>query len=62
MITTIIKRDGRTAIYDRQKIVDAIYGAASSLGGTNKEIAKKLALQVEEYLIANLGMSLPAWK
>ncbi len=60
MITTIIKRDGRTAIYDRQKIVDAIYGAASSLGGTNKEIAKKLALQVEEYLIANLGDEPPS--
>ncbi len=55
MITTIIKRDGRTAMYDRQKIADAIYGAASSLGGTDIEIARKLALQVEEYLTSNLG-------
>ncbi len=55
MITTIIKRDGRTAMYDRQKIADAIYGAASSLGGTDIEIAKKLAMQVEDYLTSHLG-------
>jgi len=60
MITTIIKRDGRTAMYDRQKIADAIFAAARSLGGTNREMAKNLALQVEEYLVDRLGDDPPS--
>ncbi|MCL2857545.1 MAG: anaerobic ribonucleoside triphosphate reductase [Oscillospiraceae bacterium] len=50
MIQTIVKRDGRTVIYDRKKVADAIYGAAKSLGGSNYEIALDLAVKVEEYL------------
>jgi len=55
MIKTIVKRDGRTAIYDRKKITDAIYGAAKSLGGSNYETALLLAQQVEQYLEKRWG-------
>ena len=50
MIQTIIKRDGRTALFEIDKIADAIYKAANSLGGTNYQISMELALQVENYL------------
>jgi len=50
MITTIIKRDGRTTLYDIEKIASAIYKAANSLGGTNYETSLQLARQVEKYL------------
>ena len=33
MFTTIIKRDGRTAAYDVEKIANAIFRAATSVGG-----------------------------
>lgn len=59
MITTIVKRDGRTAIYDREKIAAAIFKAANSLGGTNYEISQNLALQVEEYLVHTLKNESP---
>jgi len=59
MIQTIVKRDGRTVIYDRKKVADAIYGAAQSLGGSNYEIALTLAGKVEEYLIAEHGDNPP---
>ncbi|GHU81047.1 hypothetical protein FACS1894191_7530 [Clostridia bacterium] len=53
VIVNIIKRDGRTAIFDREKIAEAIFKAASSLGGTNYQTSLDLAYQVEEYLSAN---------
>ena len=59
MITTIIKRDGRTAIYDRQKIAEAIFKAASSLGGTNYDTSVRLAIEVENYLEGLLGEQTP---
>ena len=55
MIQAIVKRDGRTAIYDRKKITDAIFKAASSLGGTNYETAVTLTGKVEQYLTETLG-------
>lgn len=51
----IIKRDGRTAIFDREKIAQAIYKAAQSLGGSNYETAVSLAKGVEDYLNDTLG-------
>lgn len=50
MITTIVKRDGRTAIYDIDKIANAIYKAAQSLGGSNYAISLELARHVEDYI------------
>ena len=59
MITNIVKRDGRTAIYDREKIAQAIYQAAQSLGGSNYETAVVLAIKVEDYLEESLGTNSP---
>jgi len=50
MITTIIKRDGRNAPYDVEKIAGAIYKAAQSLGGKNYETSLQLAHQVQDTL------------
>ena len=58
-IVNIIKRDGRTAIYDREKIADAIFKAANSLGGSNYQTALDLADQVELSLAANMDNSPP---
>ena len=47
MITKILKRDGRVEEYNLQKIEEAIYKAAVSVGGSNRELAKKLAFEVQ---------------
>ena len=60
MIKAIVKRDGRTTLYDVDKIASAIFKAARSLGGTNKETALELAKQVEEYLAGTLGEETPS--
>lgn len=53
MIKTIIKRDGRTAEFEMQKITDAIFKAAQALGGNDYENAQNLAQQVCDYLENN---------
>lgn len=50
MINTIVKRDGRLAVFNIDKISDAIFKAAKNMGGTDKELAKSLAAQVMETL------------
>lgn len=60
MIATIVKRDGRTVIYDKEKIAEAIFKAASSLGGSNYDTAKSLANEVEAYLYTVLGKENPS--
>ncbi|HLC52698.1 MAG TPA: adenosylcobalamin-dependent ribonucleoside-diphosphate reductase [Candidatus Nanoarchaeia archaeon] len=42
----LIKRDGRVVEFHIDKITDAIFRAAQSVGGTDKELAKRLAEQV----------------
>ena len=49
-IQAIIKRDGRRASFNIDKIADAIYKAAQVLGGNDREMALYLARQVELYL------------
>ena len=49
-IQSIIKRDGREVEFELIKITDAIYAAASQLGGRDKETAINLAEKVETYL------------
>lgn len=49
-INSIIKRDGRRADFNIEKIADAIYKAAQVLGGNNRETAMYLARQVELYI------------
>lgn len=46
MITTIIKRDGRRAPFNVQKIADAIYKAAQSVGGSDYNMAIGIASHV----------------
>ncbi|WRS26830.1 anaerobic ribonucleoside triphosphate reductase [Oscillospiraceae bacterium MB08-C2-2] len=58
-IKSIVKRDGRTVFFDQGKIADAIFKAANSLGGTDKETAKNLAAEVEEYVAETLGETTP---
>ncbi|MCL2033398.1 MAG: anaerobic ribonucleoside triphosphate reductase [Oscillospiraceae bacterium] len=60
MIKSILKRDGRTTLYDVDKIASAIFRAAKSLGGTNKETALELARQVEDYLADAQGEGTPS--
>ncbi len=52
MIRKILKRDGRTANFDMEKITNAIYKAAQAIGGTDYETAEKLAIQVVDHLEA----------
>ena len=44
MFNTIIKRDGRTAAYDVEKIARAIFRAATSVGGKDYQTAYRLVL------------------
>lgn len=53
MITTIIKRDGRKVPFNLQKIADAIFKAAASVGGSDHETALALAVKACEYLESN---------
>ena len=50
MITKILKRDGRRVPFNIEKISNAIYQAAVSVGGENYEEAQELAEKVCEYL------------
>ena len=50
MIKTILKRDGREAEFNIEKIADAIYKAAEAIGGKNYETSLELAKGVVEYL------------
>ena len=50
MLGSIVKRDGRIATFDEEKITQAIYKAATKVGGNDIEIAKQLASEVSERL------------
>lgn len=47
MVEKIVKRDGRISIYSKEKIIDAIYKAAESAGGSNRKTADELANKVD---------------
>ena len=50
MITKIRKRDGREVPFNVEKIANAIFKAAQSVGGNNYEESLELAYQVCTYL------------
>ena len=50
MIQTIVKRDGRQAPFQIEKIANAIYKAAQAVGGNNYHSAEELARQVVAYI------------
>ena len=58
-IKKIIKRDGRMADFDVDKITEAIYKAARVLGGRDREMSAYLARQVELYLLEVCHNSTP---
>ena len=59
MIEQIIKRDGRIAPFDLDKIANAIFGAAQSVGGQDYEMAHELAEQVEKELEKTVSEKIP---
>lgn len=50
MFTKIKKRDGREVYFDEAKITEAIYKAAKSVGGADKQLAMELTLEVLRFL------------
>ena len=59
MITEIIKRDGRRAPFQIEKITDAIYAAAQASGGRDYDMAMDLAQQVVVLLDNENMITLP---
>ena len=54
-ICKIVKRDGQVVPYDRERITTAIFKAAASLGGQDRDRAALLAAEVERALAHNAG-------
>ncbi len=54
-IKKIRKRDGQIVDFDREKIVNAIFKAAKSIGGSNREEAEKVADKAIEMLGQKFG-------
>ncbi len=59
MITKIIKRDGREVAFNIDKISNAIYKSAKSVGGHDYETSEKLAQKVCDYLGSTITTSSP---
>lgn len=50
MFTKIRKRDGREVPFDESKITEAVFKAASAVGGLDKQLAMELTLDVLRFL------------
>lgn len=59
MIKQIIKRDGRKADFNIDKITNAIFKAAQALGGNDRELARELANITVEYLEKENSSEIP---
>ena len=59
MIQQILKRDGRKAPFELDKIAGAIFRAAQATGGQDSEMARGLAEQVEKMLEEVVGDQIP---
>lgn len=59
MITHIVKRDGRTALFNTQKIADAIYKSAQAIGGNDYKEAERLSLIVSNLAEKIYGNTTP---
>jgi anaerobic ribonucleoside-triphosphate reductase len=60
MFQLVRKRDGQIVKFDRDNITDAIFKAAQSVGGTQRDVAEQLADEVVLTLYANRGSTLPS--
>lgn len=58
-LTKIKKRDGRIVDFDSSKITQAIFKAAQSVGGKDRELATALALEVALQLQEKVGKEIP---
>ncbi len=58
-LTHVKKRDGRLVPFDRTKIADAIFKAASAVGGENRVLAEDLAEVVTMFLSKNYSDKAP---
>ncbi|WP_027398512.1 anaerobic ribonucleoside triphosphate reductase [Anaerovorax odorimutans] len=58
-IKKIIKRDGRSVDFDKEKIATAIYKAAKVLGGKDFDMALDLANKVEDYIFGTIHTESP---
>ncbi len=59
MLTQVRKRDGKIENFDRQKIANAIYKAALACDGHDKDLAERLAVEVEKTAEAKFGNRMP---
>ncbi|MGN0683604.1 MAG: ATP cone domain-containing protein, partial [Oscillospiraceae bacterium] len=59
-ITTIKKRDGREVAFDIEKIANAIYQAAASVGGHDYDEAMKLAEMVVKEISSTIIGRIPS--
>lgn len=59
MVCKIRKRDGRETEFKKEKIVNAIFGAATALGGTDHDEAEHVADMVVAYLEKHLKDEIP---
>ena len=60
MIKQVRKRDGQIQEFNKVKIADAIYKAAVACDGHDRELADKLADEVEKVLNERFGSKTPA--
>jgi len=58
-LTSIVKRDGSTVRFEKDKIAEAIFRAAQAVGGTDRDRAEDLASGVTIYLAKKLKGSVP---
>ena len=58
-LTAIVKRDGTTEPFDKRKIADAIFRAAETLDGHDRDRAESLASAVAIYLTKKLNGQIP---
>ncbi len=59
MVRQIKKRDGRIVPFDNEKITNAIFKAARSVGGQDRELAEKLTAQVVKLVDKHYGSTTP---
>ena len=58
-VKEIIKRDGRIVPFDVNKIADAIFKAAQTVGGDDKVLALTLAKDIEKVIAEKYQLSRP---
>ncbi|HEY4699719.1 MAG TPA: ATP cone domain-containing protein, partial [Nitrososphaerales archaeon] len=59
-VKTVTKRDGRTVEFDQEKIVDAIWKATQSVGGKDRNLAKRLSHEVIELINQKFSSKTPS--